>query len=49
MELEDGTRIEASNIIRELNTVMAWLSYPGRKNNVAAADELAFSASGAVN
>lgn len=44
MEFEDGTRIEASDIIRELNIAMTWLSYPGRKNSAVSAQELAFAA-----
>ncbi len=29
MELEDGVRIEAENVIHELNIAMTWVSYPG--------------------
>jgi nicotinamidase-related amidase len=46
MEFEDGTRIEAADIIRDLNIAMTWLSYPGRTNRTAAAAEVDFSLSG---
>ena len=46
MELDDGTRIEAANVIDELNIAMTWLSYPGRTNGVAAAEEVVFNAPG---
>lgn len=42
MEFENGDRIEAEDIIRELNIAMKWLSYPGRTNDVAAAAEVDF-------
>ncbi|MGD2077464.1 MAG: isochorismatase family protein [Chloroflexota bacterium] len=42
IEFTDGVIIEAENIIRELNTAMTWLSYPGRSNNTAAANEIEF-------
>ncbi len=48
MELEDGATIEAADIIRELNIAMTWLSYPGRTNGTATADEVAFATPGGV-
>jgi nicotinamidase-related amidase len=42
MEFEDGTKIEASDIIRELNIAMTWLSYPGRTNGVVSVKEIEF-------
>jgi nicotinamidase-related amidase len=42
MELENGVRIDASNIVQELNIVMTWVSYPGRKNGTATAEEVDF-------
>jgi nicotinamidase-related amidase len=39
-EFEDCVRIEASDIIRELNNSMAWISYPGRSNKVVSTEEL---------
>lgn len=46
MVLDDGTTIEAKNVIRELNIAMTWLSYPGRTNATEAADAVTFAASG---
>jgi nicotinamidase-related amidase len=43
-ELEDGTVIEAKNIIQELNIALNWLSYPNRKNGTSSADEIDFAA-----
>ena len=44
MVLDDGTRIEAEFIVKELNIAMTWLSYPGRKNGTATAAEVDFAA-----
>jgi nicotinamidase-related amidase len=44
MEFEDGTKIEAANIILELNIAMKWLSYPDRTNSIASAEEIDFAA-----
>jgi nicotinamidase-related amidase len=46
IEFESGERIDAADIVRELNIAMAWPSYPGRKNGVAAAEEVDFAAPG---
>ena len=46
MELHDGTRIEAARIVDELNIAMKWLSYPGRVNGTASAEELDYAAAG---
>lgn len=46
MDLEDGTKIEAADVIRELNIAMTWLSYPGRTNGTARAEEVDFAALG---
>ena len=43
MESEDGTRIEASNIVHELNMVMTWVTYPGRTSGTATVDEADFA------
>jgi nicotinamidase-related amidase len=48
MALDDGTRIEAASIVRELNIAMTWLSYPGRSNGTAAAAEVDFATPGGV-
>jgi len=44
IELDHGEKIEAADIIRELNIAMEWLSYPGRTNHATSAEELDFSA-----
>jgi nicotinamidase-related amidase len=43
MQLENGTSIEAATVIQELNIAMTWLSYPGRTNGTATAEELNFA------
>lgn len=40
MELDDGSRIEAARVVDELNIAMKWLSYPGRTNATATAEEV---------
>lgn len=46
--LDDGTRIEAANVVCELNIAMTWLSYPGRANGTAKAEEIDFATAGGV-
>jgi nicotinamidase-related amidase len=46
IELDNGTRIEAPRIVDELNIAMKWLSYPGRANGTATADEIDFATPG---
>jgi nicotinamidase-related amidase len=43
MDLGEDHRIEASNVIDELNIAMTWLSYPGRSNRTVTADALDFT------
>jgi len=43
MELDSGVRIEAADIVQELNIAMTWLSYPGRTNRTATAEEVEFA------
>jgi len=43
VELDNGTKIEALSVIQDLNIVMKWLSYPGRANGTATAEEVSFS------
>jgi nicotinamidase-related amidase len=43
IELENDYTIEAESVIRELNMVMTWVSYPGRTNRTAVAEEVDFS------
>ncbi len=46
--LDDGTRIEAADVVKELNIAMTWLSYPGRKNGTAKAEAIDFASVGGV-
>jgi len=46
MEFEDGTTIEAADIVRELNIAMTWVSYPERTNGTATAEEVDFGTPG---
>jgi nicotinamidase-related amidase len=46
MELEDGARIEAATLVRELNVGMTWVEYPGRRNGTATAEQLDFASPG---
>jgi len=48
MALDDGTTIEAADVVRELNIAMTWLSYPGRANGTAKAEEIDFATVGGV-
>jgi nicotinamidase-related amidase len=43
-ELEGGDSIAAEAIVKDLNLVMRWLSYPGRKSATATAEEVSFAA-----
>jgi hypothetical protein len=43
VSFDDGMRIEAESIVRDLNVAMTWLSYPGRANGVATAKEIDFA------
>ena len=46
MVLDNGVTIEAANVVHELNIAMTWLSYPGRTNGTATADEVDFASPG---
>jgi len=46
LELDNGTKIEAGNVIDELNIAMTWLSYPGRTNGTATAETVDFARPG---
>ncbi len=43
VDLDDGTRIEATSVIQDLNMTMSWLRYPGRTNQISAAAEVDFA------
>lgn len=42
LEFPDGRVIEAEDIVRELNAVLAWVSYPGRTSAATRAEDVAF-------
>jgi nicotinamidase-related amidase len=46
IELDNGTKIEAARVVDELNIAMKWLSYPGRTNGTATAEEIDFATPG---
>ena len=43
IDLGNGSTVEASSIIADLNIAMKWLSYPGRTNGTANVEEIQFS------
>jgi len=43
-DLGNGDRIEAARVIDDLNIAMTWLSYPGRRNGTATAEQVDFTA-----
>ena len=49
MDLGDGTKIEASTVIDDLNIAMTWLRYPGRANGTAAAEKVDFETPGGAS
>ena len=49
IELVGGARIEAESVVNDLNVAMKWLSYPGRRNSTATAEEVVFAAASAPN
>lgn len=46
MELDGGVKIEAANVIDELNVCMRYVSYPHRTNSTATAETIDFSQPG---
>jgi nicotinamidase-related amidase len=43
--LEGGFQIQAEQVVQDLNVVMRWISYPGRKSSTATAEDVHFGAS----
>jgi len=43
MELDDGKKIEASQVVEELNICMTWINYPDRTNGTATAANVDFT------
>jgi nicotinamidase-related amidase len=46
MEVAEGVWIEAARVVDELNIAMKWLSYPGRANATAKAEDVDFAKPG---
>ena len=46
MELDNGKKIEAANVIDELNVCMTWITYPGRTSGTATAEKVDFATPG---
>ncbi len=46
IDMENGTTIEAADIVQDLNIAMQWLSYPGRTNGTARAEQIDFARPG---
>jgi nicotinamidase-related amidase len=44
LDLGDGVVVDAPTVINDLNTVMTWISYPGRSTTVATAADVDFAA-----
>lgn len=44
LDLEGGFQIQAEQVVQDLNVVMRWLTYPGRKSGTATAEDVAFQA-----
>ncbi|MBL8386777.1 MAG: isochorismatase family protein [Hydrogenophaga sp.] len=42
MPMGNGEAVEARDIVREMNVVLQWVAYPGRRNRVVTAEDLAF-------
>jgi len=43
---DDGTQVAAADIVRELNTAMTWLQYPGRRSATATAQAVVLDGAG---
>jgi nicotinamidase-related amidase len=46
IDLGNGSKIDAANIVTDLNVAMRWLEYPGRVNGAATAEAVDFSTPG---
>ena len=47
LQPQPGVRIEAKAVVDDLNLVMTWLSYPGRRNQAVPVDQMDFAAAAA--
>jgi nicotinamidase-related amidase len=48
IDLGNGRKIDAANVIDELNIAMTWVSYPGRTSGCAKAEAIDFAVPGGV-
>jgi nicotinamidase-related amidase len=48
IDLGNGRKIDAANVVDELNIAMTWVSYPGRTSGCAKAEEIDFAVPGGV-
>ena len=46
IDLGNGSKVEASGIVTDLNVTMKWISYPGRKSGTADTEEMDFASPG---
>jgi nicotinamidase-related amidase len=46
VEFDGGLTLEAADVVRDLNMVMRWVSYPDRSSSTAAVDEFDFAGDG---
>ena len=49
INLPNGTKVDASSIVTDLNVTMKWLSYPGRRNGTATTEEVNFALPGGTS
>ena len=45
IDLGDGSTVEASGIVKDLNIAMTWVRYPGRKNATSSVEAMDFTVS----
>ena len=43
MDLDGGMRLDGAHFVTDLNVVMTWINYPGRRNGTAMAEAIDFS------
>lgn len=48
LDFGNGRKIEAASVVDDLNVAMTWLTYPGRKNGTATAEQIDFTKPGGV-
>ena len=46
IDLGNGSKVEASSMVTDLNVTMKWLSYPGRKSGASDTEDLVFAPAG---